>query len=152
MPNDTVDFEAISDALGVEINSELSPARLHRILKQRIDAMTTVEAASVGGGIWQQVKMLDVNGDLMRKAATPTGMEAHHEWVNVVALPPQSFLLLPIADTKDFSEQLTEKPMFADWVASNGLQVVEESNGVIISGDHLAGLSETFVSKVIASF
>ena len=152
MPNDVVDFEAISDALGVEINSELSPARLHRILKQRIDSMTPVEAASVPGGIWQQIKQLDASGDLVRRAATPTGMEAHHEWVNVVALPPQSFLLLPISDTANFSEQLTGKPQFAEWVQSKGLQVVKEDDGVMISGSHLAGLSETFVSRVIASF
>ena len=150
--SNTIDHEAISDAFGVEINSELSPSRLHRILKHRIDSMIPVEAASVPGGIWQQVRMIDVNGDLMRKATTPSGMESHREWTNVVALPPSSFMLLPIADTKNFVELLTSKAGFMEWVKANDITVVKEDDGIIISGSHLSGLSESFVSKVIASF
>jgi hypothetical protein len=150
--HENVDYEAISDALGVEINAELSPARIHRILKHRIDSMSALEVSAVEGQVWQQIRLLDAKGDLMHRTKTPVGLEAHHEWVNVVALPPRSFLLLPLTDTEGFSDLLVSKPLFTKWVTSNNIQVVKEQDGVMIMGDHLAGLSETFVSKVIASF
>lgn len=150
------DYEMVSMALDVEINPELTPPRLIRIIKARLEQMSKRERETVPNLVWSVIDAMDVTNVGLRKfnPHTPTpGQETQSGWFTIEFQTPDTYLVVPTnAKPAAFLKTLRSKERFKAWEAVHNPKIEVVEDRIAVSCEILRELPTKFVRTLLASF
>lgn len=150
----SVDYEAISAALEIEINTEMSPLVISKVLTGRLSEMSKTEREDIPAFVWECISALDVTG---------TGnFEQFHPNARTTLLPftvrktdAKTVVLQPKGiEVKDMMAELGRQARWERWCRVHRPEVsFDPSQGApTIQSDEFIPWSEREIETIFSDF
>ena len=140
-----IDYEIVSDALDIEINPEMSPLVVRKIIDSALNRMGDEAKRDIPEMVWQFVESIrEVFPNVSQGEPGRVALREIRDSVVVVECsePASSFL-----------SRIRESQRWMSWIDSNGVRFWQDSNGtVMFESPNFRGLEPAFVQAVIESF
>lgn len=150
------DFELLNTVLDIELNSEISPIIMLKVIKDRLDHMSKEERKGIPAVVWEYIEALDVLNVGLRKynpLTPPVGQENKSGWFSVQFQCPDVFHIVPRnCDPKKLLASLKIKDRFSAWMAAIKPEIQVDADRIYFSSPTFDGLSTKFFKTVIESF
>lgn len=135
-----VDYEIVSDALGIEINPEMSPLVVRRLLDSSLSKLEDDKKMKLPDLVWEFVKSInEVFPD-----STPKRIE-------VECLKDRT-LFVRIPSPASFLVQMRQSQYWMSWIDSNDIRFWGEQQCICFESTNFSGLDSAFLQTVIDSF
>jgi len=134
-----IDYEIISDALNVEINPEMNPLVVRRILDAAISRMPSESKRDIPEVVWDFVRSLNEvfpgeNSDSKMKV-----MEIKDSTIIVSVSTPSVV------------SSIKGSQRWMSWIDSNNVTFWQESNNIMFESPNFRGMNTTFAETVLES-
>jgi hypothetical protein len=154
----SLDYEMISVALDIEINTEMSPIRISRVLQARLTQMTKKERSNIPMIVWDYMDALDVmkiGFTSLNPHSPKQGEENHRSWI-VVEKENDDGDSMIVTNKKltpaRFLTALQKKPRFLHWIKAHNAATAAKGNGIVIRTPTLSGLTQRFCQGIVVSW
>lgn len=138
-----LDFESISAALDVELNSDLSPLIVRKVIQKRIAEMTSEEKHEIPRFIWE---FIDALLPKQGKAETVEPVEEKTSdfnfSVNRVKPSVVDLVLQGGTKAKEFLDQVKDTPNWQSWKEASEVSVKTKDNIVRVKSDSLCSYDD----------
>lgn len=151
-----IDYESVSAALDIEINTEMSPLVIRRVVEGRLKEMTKAELDEVPTFVWEYLDALDVTGLGNFLQFHPNNKTATASLpFKVRKMSAETIMLSPNKiEMQTLLKELGSQPRWELWCSTHSPEIVLDiaNGGVRVSSKELAPWSERDIEEIILSF
>jgi hypothetical protein len=145
-----IDFELISDSLSIEINAEMPPLIIKKVIQAKVTEMSQQEYELVPKMVWDYLEGIEVLSEIPltpvisdRSVLSPFRLRK---------MSKDSISLSPVGTTMgNFVENLTANPSWRSMVGALSMDVTLEADQVVVRSNRLYPWSERQLNQIFKS-
>lgn len=151
-----IDYEAISAALDIEINTEMSPLVIQRVVEKRLGEMTVGDMEEIPAFVWECLDALDVagTGNYLRFHPSNQGRRSNAPF-QIKKLSVDTILLKPRGTTLAvLLRELGTQPRWALWCRTHApvIEFQKGFEGPRLTSAQFAPWGERELEQIFCSF
>lgn len=145
-----IDFERLSDSLSIEINYEMSPIVVRKVIEGRLSEMSVREYDTIGLEIWNYLESIQVLGKFEAVHITNNRKELFP--IQLKKLGKESAAISPVGATVSSTfDCLSENPLWEKLSSSESITTELKQDHVLIYGKFLYPWGEKQLVELLRS-
>jgi hypothetical protein len=138
-----VDYELVSDALEIEINPEMGPLIVKKLLNNALGRMGTDAKGGLPEIVWEFVESInEVFPDSYQEGSK----------LEIEDMKDSLMVIRPPIPASSFISRIKDSKKWMSWVDANSVRFWQESETVLFESNSFKGVDRNFMETVLESF
>jgi hypothetical protein len=137
-----IDYEIVSDALDIEINPEMNPLIIRRLLDSSLERINQELKAKLPEIVWEFVRSInEVFPDTYQEGSK----------LEIREIRDSIMVVVPPIPAPSFISRVKDSRRWMSWIDSNSVRFWQESETVLFESTSLKGVDQEFMKVVLES-